>query len=90
MVIAVRVTAEPLVMDVLLMVKSVPLVPTVPSITPLECVIRPHPPVPVATAVPTLGDDVLSVAVPLDAALKLVIEMSTSFVPLAASFAVAG
>lgn len=90
MVMAVRVTAEPLVMEVELIVKSVPLVPTVPSITPLEWVMRPQPAVPVATAVPTLGDDVLSVAVPLDAALKLVMEISTSLVPLAASLAVAG
>lgn len=90
-VIAVSVTVAPLVMDVLLIVKSVPEVPTVPSMrSPAPPTIRPQPAVPVATAVPVLGVEVSRVAEPFAGALKPLIMMSTSFVPVAASFAAAG
>lgn len=91
-VIAVSVTVAPLVMEVLLIVKSVPEVPTVPSMrcSPEPPTMRPQPAVPVATAVPVLGVDVSRVAEPVAGALKPLIMMSTSFVPVAASLAAAG
>ena len=90
-VIAVSVTVAPLVMDVLLIVKSVPEVPTVPSMrSPAPPTIRPQPAVPVATATPVLGVEVSRVAEPVVGALNPLIVMSTSYVPVAASFAVAG
>ena len=90
-VIAVSVTVAPLVMDVLLIVKSVPEVPTVPSMClPALPTMRPQPAVPVATATPVLGLVVFNVAEPAAGVLKPLIVMSTSFVPVAASFAVAG
>ena len=90
-VIAVSVTVAPLVMDVLLIVKSVPEVPTVPSMrSPALPMMRPQPAVPVATAVPVLGVEVFRVAEPETVALNPLIMMSTNFVPVAASFAFAG
>ena len=90
-VIAVSVTVAPLVMDVLLIVKSVPEVPTVPSMcSPALPTMRPQPAVPVATAVPVLGVEVSNVAEPVAGVLNPLIMISTSFVPVAASFAAAG